>query len=283
MGAWGPGVFDDDLALDIRATFEDALSEGLSVEEATQQILAEHRDELEDPDEGPIVWLALAALQLERGMLQSTVRDSALGIIKSGQGLDLWEEQGADVAAERKRVLDELRARIMASEQEQKQRRLERPQRKRARVRVGDCFMIPLPDQRKAYGQYVCRHDWMGPLVQIFAPATDEEVPLELLEGAKPLFPSVFVSVDGAVADDRWYVFGRLPIEDFVFPKFRYLRRLETPPGIYHDWWIWDGENDVFVGDLPPEYRSLELREILTIPSLEERIVTGKSMKDLLS
>lgn len=67
---WDTGVFDDDIAMDINAEFDDAIEEGITVKEATKQILETFQDVLEDEEEAPIVYLALAALQLEKGDIQ---------------------------------------------------------------------------------------------------------------------------------------------------------------------------------------------------------------------
>lgn len=114
MGVWGTGIFDDDLAMDIQGEFEEALDEGLSVKEATQRILEDFEDVLEDEDEGPIVYLVLAVLQLEQDELQPEIRQKALKIIEFGQGLARWEEAGEEEMAERKQVLEDLKAKLIA-------------------------------------------------------------------------------------------------------------------------------------------------------------------------
>jgi len=116
MSTWGYDIFDNDEANDIRALFEAELNTGASVAHATAEILRESKDALDDPESGPIVWLALAALQLQRGELQPNVRDHALAVIDSGEDLKRWEAEATpeDVAG-RKRVLDELRARLVSS------------------------------------------------------------------------------------------------------------------------------------------------------------------------
>ncbi|MCL4517012.1 MAG: immunity 26/phosphotriesterase HocA family protein [Firmicutes bacterium] len=148
---------------------------------------------------------------------------------------------------------------------------------KRTNLKVGDVFVIPLPDGRKAYGQFVFWDDrkpyGLGFLVQIFDLITEVEVPVEQLRSTRPLFPPVFVGLRASIRSGRWRVVGRLPVEGFVFPKFRWTNG--GKPGIYHDWKIWDGEQVVFVGDLPPEYRSLELFCVWGDELLEDRIATG--------
>jgi hypothetical protein len=110
VGTWGNGIFDDDTASDVRAEFDDAVEEGLDGGAATQRVLEAFGDAVEDIEEGPVVWLALAAAQLELGVLQDDVRERAL----AGMPADLarWQQAGPDEAAERKVVLDELRARL---------------------------------------------------------------------------------------------------------------------------------------------------------------------------
>src|SRR5437868_5079753 len=114
MGTWGYDIFDNDEANDIRALFEDELNTGASVAHATAEILRESKDALDDPESGPIIWLALAALQLQRKELQPNVREHALAVIDSGADLSRWEAEGKPEDVEgRKRVLEELKSRLV--------------------------------------------------------------------------------------------------------------------------------------------------------------------------
>lgn len=116
MSTWGYDIFDSDEANDIRALFEDEMQTRASVAHATAEVLRESKDALDDPESGPIIWLALAALQLGRGELQANVRDHALAVIDSGEDVKRWEvEETTEDAAGRKRVLEELRARLVGS------------------------------------------------------------------------------------------------------------------------------------------------------------------------
>jgi hypothetical protein len=71
---------------------------------------------------------------------------------------------------------------------------------------------------------------------------------------------------------------GNFPVGEFEFPKFRFTMR--TKPGVYHDWRIWDGSEAVKVGDLPEQYRSLELKTVWGDQGLEEQIVAGTCRGD---
>jgi hypothetical protein len=112
MGMWGAGIFDDDTAADVRLDYVAAVDEGASPSEATHRVLESWRTSNADPDQGPVIWLALAAVQLDRNELQEPVRAAALDVIERGAGLDRWREAGEEALRERRAVLEELRRRL---------------------------------------------------------------------------------------------------------------------------------------------------------------------------
>jgi len=109
MGAWGPGIFEDDVAMDVRGMLEEALDQGWDLERATRRVLDEMADALDDMDDGPVIYLALAALQLERGTVLERIRNRALEIIARDAGLERWADTGGETLDARRRVLDDLR------------------------------------------------------------------------------------------------------------------------------------------------------------------------------
>ena len=108
MGAWGTAVFDGDLASDVRAEWRQALVDGLTSEETTVRLEASFSDALEDVEDGPIFWLALAAAQFETGRLLPPVRDRALAIIRAGGDVARWAEDDESLGRRRQRVLERL-------------------------------------------------------------------------------------------------------------------------------------------------------------------------------
>jgi len=114
MGTPENGIFDDDLALAVKGDFEDALEKGLSVNAAAEKILQEYSDVLKDEEEGPIVYLSLAALQFDHNSLHQDIKDRALDIIETGRGLELWEEAGKEFLAERQETLKKLKLKLSA-------------------------------------------------------------------------------------------------------------------------------------------------------------------------
>ncbi len=114
MGTWGTGIFDDDVALDVRDAFEDALSDGLDISAATRRALEEFGSAAEDSDDGPIIYLALAALQLQREALQPEIREKVLHLIATGEGLGRWEDADPAALTDRKLVLETLKTKLAA-------------------------------------------------------------------------------------------------------------------------------------------------------------------------
>jgi hypothetical protein len=112
MGAWGPGLFEDDVAADVQAMWEDARGRGDSSESATATVLRDlGREMVDDEDDGPVVWIALAALQVDSGELVPEVRHRALMAI--APNIERWAGDAAPaVAAAREQVLAALRDRL---------------------------------------------------------------------------------------------------------------------------------------------------------------------------
>lgn len=120
MGAWGPGIFSDDTAADVRDDFKELIGEGVDAQEATRRLTESWRDTIEDADEGPVFWITLAATQYSMGRLQDDVRDRALAVIDSGEDLRRWQEDAtaADVA-KRRRNLEKLREQLLGRQKPQ--------------------------------------------------------------------------------------------------------------------------------------------------------------------
>jgi hypothetical protein len=116
MGANGPEIFDDDVACDVRATFQADLKKGEDVQFATQHVRQKYRNHIKDYDDGPTVWFALALLQLDHGALQNEVRENALKAIEDGTGMSRWKEEIPVRQQERRAVLDELRSLLAKAE-----------------------------------------------------------------------------------------------------------------------------------------------------------------------
>ncbi|HEV8039867.1 MAG TPA: hypothetical protein VGP62_13450 [Bryobacteraceae bacterium] len=109
MGAWGPGIFSDDNAADLRDDYRALIGDGLSGPEATDRLLREWAPE-GDPALAPVFWLALAVTQWNCGRLEERVKQRALQVISDGSALLPW--RGSTDERKRKAALDAAKSRL---------------------------------------------------------------------------------------------------------------------------------------------------------------------------
>ena len=116
MGAWGPSIFSDDLALDIRREYSILLSVGKSSEEAEKMLINYFSSILNcnDPDED-VFWFALALCEWKKGRLSQAVKEKAVNALENGRDLNRWNTVGNEKNYEkRKKVLKELKRIILS-------------------------------------------------------------------------------------------------------------------------------------------------------------------------
>ncbi len=123
VGAWGPGLFSDDLACDVRGDYREMFEDGVSDDEATRRIVQVYGEA--DDDEAPVVWLALAVTQSRLGRLDDLVGAQALRVIDEGVYLRWWADSRERV--KRQAMLQKVRAQLTGP---QPARRTVRPPRR---------------------------------------------------------------------------------------------------------------------------------------------------------
>jgi hypothetical protein len=92
MSAWGPGLLENDVAMDALGTFDDRLASGASVEDAIAAVMDESEDILEDEDERADLILALAWLASERRATPDWLAAESRQVIAKEVALSRWEE-----------------------------------------------------------------------------------------------------------------------------------------------------------------------------------------------
>jgi len=122
MGTWGPKIFQDDVAQDVRDEYTDRLRRGETSEEITRKLIASYAEEITDADDddGPVFWFALADTQWEYGRLLLEVKEKALEAIESGTDLQRWQEENPKGAIVREAVLGELRKKLSSPQPPEK-------------------------------------------------------------------------------------------------------------------------------------------------------------------
>src|SRR5215468_5214596 len=105
MGVWGPGILQDDLAEEARMLFDEGLAAGLDVAGATAGVYEDLKEALAGEEDTTVVSLALAALQLREGALQTEVRDQALAATDAPMALSAWSLAPSEAATARRETL----------------------------------------------------------------------------------------------------------------------------------------------------------------------------------
>jgi len=139
VGAWGPGLFSDDLACDVRGEYREMIEDGVPDEEATHRILERYKQEAADPDDGATFWLALAFTQSKIGRLDPSIRDHALQVIERGEGLHMWQDD-PKLLAKRKAVLEKIRIQITG--RQPPRRKLRKPKGQVTDLVPGDVILL---------------------------------------------------------------------------------------------------------------------------------------------
>src|SRR6266852_9700551 len=110
MGAWGPGIFADDDALDVRDDYRWYLADAQSDEGATDALAKSYGASFDDLGATTAFWLALALTQWKMGRLDPRAKAAALRIIDEGIDLQKWD--GSKLRGKRAAALAKARETI---------------------------------------------------------------------------------------------------------------------------------------------------------------------------
>ncbi len=101
-------LFASDLAKDVRGEFNVRRDEGMSVNDATAAIVASYGHVLSRPEDGPVVIIAIAVLQLLERAPTATFRDAALDLLREGYGFVTRPGENVSFRRDRERFRGQL-------------------------------------------------------------------------------------------------------------------------------------------------------------------------------
>jgi hypothetical protein len=203
MGTWNVSIFSDDEALDVYERYRSLYNEGAEHEEVLEQMKQESAESLNDSDDGPIFWFAVARAQWEFGELDPDVLRHVEEIDAEGLGLDRWREAGPRVLAKREKVVREFLEKIRQPNPKPKKRKVEK--RFPPIFQRGDCLAIELSDGKfgaaivlETDASHVQGFDWL-----VYLDWHDNETPpLSFYEKRR------WVSADGGWIDRACWIFA---------------------------------------------------------------------------
>ncbi len=120
MGTWGPRLYQDDVAEDVRAYYKDQLHRGKSGPEITRELLKQNEYLLADPEEASVFWFALADTQWTLGRLEKLVKERALYYIHEGYGVKRWKEENPQIVKIREKVVSDLERKLLSPQPAEK-------------------------------------------------------------------------------------------------------------------------------------------------------------------
>ena len=133
MGAWSTSITGNDTAQDLKSEYQAAFYY-YDVETALQKIDEYVRTEMfseSDEEEWCNYYYSLADFMWRKGILTEKIKNTALEMIDSGFGLEIWAESGKTILNKRKKELEKFREKLLS----------EQPPRKKIRI---DLYMTPI-------------------------------------------------------------------------------------------------------------------------------------------
>ena len=109
MGTWGTGIFQNDVADNVKTVYVSKLKIGKSDEEAVEELIAENTELLSDNEDTLDFWLALSSVMYDHGRLNEKVKSKALALIGSNDDSERWTEKEY---IKRKSELEKLKAKL---------------------------------------------------------------------------------------------------------------------------------------------------------------------------
>ena len=130
MGAWGTGIYQDDIAEDMKETVKEKITYGkdgkkYEKEELIEEMIEEYRMEFKDKEERTTAVLVLTDLLWKEGILPEEIKKEALEIINTKEDLKKWEWDKREYK-KREKILEKFKEKLNGPMPEEKKRRIKK-------------------------------------------------------------------------------------------------------------------------------------------------------------
>lgn len=150
MGTWGPKLYEDDVAQDIKETYEELVKTEKDNEKIIKEICSIFKEEIEDQDERAIFWMVLADLLYKQKRLTKYVKEKALEEIERGENLERWKDEASkEDYMVRKKEIDILKEKLEKYEENKPKNY------KYEEWKIGDVFAYKIKEPKRFVGQYL--------------------------------------------------------------------------------------------------------------------------------
>lgn len=168
MGTWGTGLYQSDVAADVRAVYRDCKKLGFSGSDLADIVLETVGGAASNSEDGKLAQLALADLLCKDRMLPKTLQQAALRIIKSPELPTRFEDQASQT--KHRNMLDALGAKLSAATPDTAKRKP--PYQEQCDFAIGEVLACPLPRGRWALLRvvaYFTRFRGKSPICEVLA------------------------------------------------------------------------------------------------------------------
>lgn len=145
MAAWGTGLYQDDIAEDIKFDYHNYFKEGLNNQEAYAKLLERYDDVINDPEDQSVFWFALADTMWNLGKLTKEVKEQALSCIANGKDVERWKAEDEKKAEKRQQVLEKLKEKLESPMPEEK--KIGKKRVFKNKWEIGDMYVMPIVGQ----------------------------------------------------------------------------------------------------------------------------------------
>jgi hypothetical protein len=142
MGTWGYGIKQDDFVCDVMDEFDEHLKQNQNLPQTTEIVLNTYKEGINDPDEGPLFWIALANMQWKYGKVDAAVLEKIKSDFAKDAGMERWQEIGEKEYSKRKQVIADFIELI--STENPKPKKLPKFVVRKPIFAAGDCLSIQL-------------------------------------------------------------------------------------------------------------------------------------------
>jgi hypothetical protein len=142
MATWGYELEQDDFVCDVMTEFEEHLKQNQDLRQTTDLLINNYQSTLDDPDEGPLFWLALASMQWKFGKVDDKVLEQIKSDFDQDAGLERWQEIGESAFNKRKQIIADFIEKI--SVENPKPKKLPKIIVRKPIYQAGDCLSISL-------------------------------------------------------------------------------------------------------------------------------------------
>lgn len=156
MSIWGPELYQNDVALDVREYYKDQLHRGKNGTTVMYELMQRYGDSLSDKDDDLLFWFALADTQWNLGRLENFVKEKALRYIDEGGDLNRWHEECPEKIKHREKVLYALKQKLLSPQPPEK--KISQYRLYKCEWKLGDVYAYPLDSEYAKecglYGRY---------------------------------------------------------------------------------------------------------------------------------